>query len=348
MAKLLTHHDRFHVHAALGLTALLHFLYRFGYHFLSLGRESFDPSEFSALALAVHVMLHATSFQFFLPSHRLWTKPMIWREFRVHNAIFAYRNLLCAALGIWLPVFWWRQPTLLSMMLKVGVVFATCAAADMATQAVGSVEKRTTNAMPYPSRTQKALEEMAKLFYAKSQFAATALAAFGPPVLSFCSILAIELASLLMTLVRKGIIESRTYHIVYAASLFIMFPSMFTTIHSEDSEARYAVFMAMLATAVACVCRLQLRLGKYVTWLASIASAPLLAAGVSLVLPIQLAAWIGAFWSASDTVLTYARSRGDDKAVVSHAKMTTEGGTKTTESDTVTTESDTVTAKSDS
>ena len=78
---------------------------------------------------------------------------------------------------------------------------------------------------------------MAKTFYAKSQFAATSIAApclhgfccigiccrchnleggigvmcakaFGTPSLSFCSVLAIELASLLMTLVRKGLIEA--------------------------------------------------------------------------------------------------------------------------------------------
>ena len=31
-------------------------------------------------------------FQFSLPERRMTQKPMIWREFRVHNAIFAYRT----------------------------------------------------------------------------------------------------------------------------------------------------------------------------------------------------------------------------------------------------------------
>lgn len=68
------------------------------------GVDAFEgqPAAISSICLAIHVSLHASSFRFHLPAKRNPLKPMIWPEFRMHNAIFATRNLLGAALGIWL------------------------------------------------------------------------------------------------------------------------------------------------------------------------------------------------------------------------------------------------------
>ncbi|CAJ1384030.1 unnamed protein product [Effrenium voratum] len=308
MAKLLSHHDRYHSHAILGLLALLHFAYRF-YIVLIEWRESFVPNFWSAASLSVHVFLHVLSFQFDLPRNRIWTKPMIWREFRVHNAIFAYRHLVGSALGIWAADWWWQRPTVLSVVVKVSLVLAACKAADVATEMIGSTEARTTNSMPYPKKTSETIEQVAKKFYAKSQFAATALAAFGTPSLSFCSILAIELASLLMTLVRKGIIEARTYHIVYAFSLFIMFPCLVATIHSGDELAEMAAFRGLTACALAVDLRLTYGFSKYITWAISIVGGYFL---VDMLCPVMgvtvfkwFFAWPGMMWSAADTLRSF-------------------------------------------
>eukprot|EP00439_Symbiodinium_sp_Y106_P049953 s1234_g6.t1 len=149
---------------------------------LILQQESFQQNSFSAACLLVHVLLHALSFQFELPRNRIWTKPMIWREFRVHNALFAMRHLIGTALGIWAPDWWLRQPGVAAVAAKVCltasqihsgifpvVQLTSCVAAH-------DEDDRTTNAMPYPKKTPETLEKVAKRFYAKSQFAATALA----------------------------------------------------------------------------------------------------------------------------------------------------------------------------
>lgn len=312
MANLFSHHDKLHVHAILGLTSLLHFLYRF-FLLFAYRYDSFTRGYASAALLGVHFFLHATSFQFDLPRKRLWTKPMIWREFRIHNAIFAYRHLVGALLGIWFPEWWWRNPTIDSMMVKVMLVLGACWAAERATLRVGSEEKRTTNAMPYPSRTSENMEQTAKWFYAKSQFAATALAAFGTPALTFGSVLAIEIASFLMTLVRKGIIDSHQYHIVYAASLFIMFPAVAVTLHSPDEGATLATFRALCATFISCELRMNYNQSKYLTWFAALVGGALAAAAISSVMDVKLPAWMGMTWSAGDTVIIFLKARRNER-----------------------------------
>lgn len=314
MAKLLSHHDKFHAHAILGLIALLHFAYRFGYLFVT-QQESFTPGIWTAASLLVHFFLHLLSFQFELPRNRIWTKPMIWREFRVHNAIFAYRHLIGAAFGTWAPKWWYWSPDVWSIAAKVALVCAACYAADLATQKIGSLDKRTTNAMPYPKRTDQSVMSLAKLFYAKSQFAATALAAFGPPFLSFLSIFAIEIASFLMTLVRKGIIEDRTYHVVYAGSLFIMFPCMVATLHSGNDFAVQATFRAMCATFMSCELRINYRVDKYITWIVSIVAGMVVAEMIAMYVDIRYVAWPGMIWSASDTLYCLIKARNAEAAL---------------------------------
>ncbi|CAE7718305.1 unnamed protein product [Symbiodinium pilosum] len=228
---------------------------------------------------------------------------MIWREFRVHNAIFALRHLVGSALGIWAPQWWLQNPGVTSLTAKVGLVLAACYAADVTTEKIGSKDDRTTNAMPYPKTTPQTVEQVAKRFYAKSQFAASAIAAFGTPSSSFCSVLAIEIASFLMTLVRKGIIEARTYHIIYAAALFIMFPVLVATLHSGDADAERATLRCLCACAFAVDLRLKYGLSKYTTWLVAIPGGFIAVEILSNFVNMKLlCAWPGMIWSAFDTI----------------------------------------------
>lgn len=313
MAKLFSYHDYFHVHAILGLSALLHFASRFLLLFIYQW-DSFTPGVVSAACLSIHFFLHVSSFQFELPRNRLWTKPMIWREFRVHNAIFAYRHLVGTILGTWCAEWWWRSPPCASALFaKVALVLAACKAADVATQYLGSDEKRTTNAMPYPQKTADNVEQVAKWFYAKSQFAATAIAAFGTPSLSFLSVLAIEIASFLMTLVRKGIIEAHHYHIVYAASLFIMFPALIATLHGDDYAATVAAFRGLCACFIACELRMTHRLSKYLTWVLAIIGGWMAAAACDSIADVRWFAWPGMIWSAADTLIIFLKARKSER-----------------------------------
>lgn len=308
MAKLLSHHDRFHVHALLGLSALIHFFLRFFWLFV-FGEETFLPNAASAVGLTIHFLLHATSFQFHLPRNRQWSQPMIWKEFRVHNAIFAYRNLIGAALGCFAPVWWLHSPwSVTSWLAKTLLVFVTMRAADWGTDTFGSTEKRTTNAMPYPPSVSPDVQQFIKRFYAKAQFVATALAVCGTPVLAFGSVLAIEIASFLMTLVRKGFLSAAGYHILYSLSLFIMFPAMFVALHRGDEGVVLSTWRSFAVATISTTLRLgrlERPWGKYAAWGAAIA--PGIVAGELIahyVNPLPLC-WMGALWSMFDTAQEY-------------------------------------------
>lgn len=294
------------------MLALAHFLARFLLFFLYM-EDSFTPTFLSVLTLAIHVLLHATSFQFDLPNRRLESKPMIWNEFRAHNMIFAYRHICATLLGIWLPDFWWKHPGILSIALKVGLLCAVCKIADVATEKLGNEEKRTTNAMPYPTKTAENVEQMAKWFYAKSQFAATSLAAFGPPFLAFGPILAIEAASFLMTLVRKGIIDSVHYHSIYTFTLFIMGPAMLVAMHFPDPLVKEAVFRAMCACYISVELRMNYGFNKYLAWILAVLGAAMLQPLVSMVLSLELAAWIGTVITLGDTFYTMWKARENER-----------------------------------
>lgn len=312
MAKLLSHHDRYHVHAILGLSALVHFLFRF-IHFFVTGRDSFSPGIISAITLGIHVMLHVTSFQFILPRNRLWTKPMIWDEFRVHNAIFAARNLCGAAIGIWAPEWWWRSPLSVSSLgAKIALVLVAAKVADVVTETLGSRDKRTTNAMPYPPETDPRVEHTAKWFYAKSQFVATGLSAFGLPFLSFGSVLAIEIASFLMTLVRKGIIEARHYHCLYGFALFIMLPAMLVALHSSDEADAMSTFRVMCITAASVRFRLKWKWNKYVAWAGALMMGTAVGEGMAYFTNFRYWIWPGVFWGIGDIFIMLFKEPDDE------------------------------------
>eukprot|EP00439_Symbiodinium_sp_Y106_P062902 s1234_g9.t1 len=70
-----------------------------------------------------------------------------------------------------------------------------------------------------------------------------------------------------MTLVRKGIIEARTYHVLYAASLFIMFPVLVATLHSGDAVAEAATLRCLFIGALGIDIRIKYGFSKYTAML---------------------------------------------------------------------------------
>merc|ERR1712150_397489 len=206
--------------------------------------------------------------------------PMLWDEFRIHNAIFAARNLSGALLCAFAPVWWHRwQINTGVFIVKVAFILCTCAAADWATAKCGSKIHRTTNAMPYPPNTREAVETGAKLFYARAQFGAAVGSIFAPPSISFVCVLAIEGASLLMTLVRKGLIESRHYHALYTLTLVLPYTVLARIVLSDlDAHAMWAL-AAISAWLIACCLRFHTRMSKYCVWPIALCGGSLFAHG---------------------------------------------------------------------
>jgi hypothetical protein len=227
MAHLISSHDPYHIHKCLGLLVLLHILYRL---WLGVVTGQFfpatEPRWFSAASIGVHGVLSLSSLLLPLPARRNFKSPMIWPEFRMHSITFALRHVVLAVPTV--LHLWPTQHTaswnalLLECALKTAAVVATVTAAAFITRHYGDKEKRTTNAMPYPASVTAEDQLNIKKHYTFMQFLATANAVVpGTPWQNFSPVIAIQVAPLMMTLVRKGIASARAYHVTYTLSLVI-------------------------------------------------------------------------------------------------------------------------------
>lgn len=221
MANLITSHDPFHVHKLLGTMSCLHFLYRL-YLLVTCG-DAFPPLEprwISNGGILLHGCLSWSSLFFKLPINRNYTSPMIWPEFRLHSILFASRHVVCTILTR--NELWPIDPLHLTLWNAV-IVIGTISIASNITDRFGDREKRTTNALPYPSWVTEEQRRRIQMSYAKAQFAATHVCILPDTTITFFCLLGIQSAPFLMTLVRKGKIDSHTYHQFYAFALWLGF-----------------------------------------------------------------------------------------------------------------------------
>ena len=151
---------------------------------------------------------------------------MIWQEYRVHNIAFGLRSVLCSFLA-WLSVYHhhttpWRRVAVVGSCLAA---LSASVVADVATQQLRSNPAESTTAtMPYWDGCSWETQKRFKLFYAYSQFMGTAgCIAVCNPGWPLAILLAIQKASFLMTLVRKGFLSTRGSHMAYTVSLIMPF-----------------------------------------------------------------------------------------------------------------------------
>ena len=142
----------------------------------------------------------------------------------MHNIIFALRSFVCAALASMSL----HASTVTRQRAAVGAstaVLASLIAADVATIKLREdASETTTETMPYWAGASPSTIRRFKGFYAYCQWMATlGCLANGNPLWPLCIALPIQLASLLMTLVRKGLLTARGYHLLYTASLCVPF-----------------------------------------------------------------------------------------------------------------------------
>lgn len=229
--KLFTKEDPVGVHKSLGVFVLIHFLFRFGQMYFG------DPScglgsrlgkgaiIWPALCLVPHALLSLSSLIFHtVPKERVVGMPMIWSEYRVHNIAFGVRSVITAGLA-WMSYYMqhapiWRKAAVWGSGVTVLLALFT---ADMGTKflRVNNMES-TTATMPYWEGCSVQTQKQFKSFYAYCQFLATiACLAVGNPAWPLSVLVAIQLASLLMTLVRKGLLSTRGYHIGYTTTLLM-------------------------------------------------------------------------------------------------------------------------------
>ena len=226
--RLVTREDGvyFHVHKILGALVLGHFVFR-GFEWIRDGKLGFDESLDTFGWIAVHMLLHVSSFQFSIPQKRIKTYNIIWPEFRFHSLIFAYRSLLT------MIVMLLSGKGILSLMSQViargCIVLITIFLADIVTnhfQIRGLVEstETTMRTNPYPPWFPSGLIKYHNTFYSASQVLATMQCLTSRDIaFPFVLLVAIQTAPFCMTLVKKGVIDQTGWHVYYTLALSVSY-----------------------------------------------------------------------------------------------------------------------------
>jgi len=269
-AKLFTKEDPLMIHKSLGIFCLLHFGYRyfqmyFGDRSAGLGtRQGLGPSWISFACLLPHALLSVSSLIFHVPRDRVVGKPMIWSEFRAHNIVFGLRSVFCAAFCA-LMIRGFFSPRVTAALCSA-VCLAALVLADVITDKLRPNHLESTTAtMPYWEGCSIQTQKRFKGFYAWCQFLAT-FACIGAknPADPLAVLLPIQLASLLMTLVRKGLLSTKGYHYIYTASLIMPY---FLSVRAAVASNGPGLSMVIMYAVTGVLYKLR-RYGvnKYVLW----------------------------------------------------------------------------------
>ena len=267
ISKLITHEDKFHIHKTMGVISLLNYFYLLFDCFYSgattdMTLRSVDGG-FIGLTW-VHSILSLSALQFLIPRTRTGILPMIWQEFRAHSIVFAVRSFIIINVLYFLfhysddgdDIARTQSPT--AIAVRLAIVLLAMKLADVSTEYLRENKKETTTAtMPYWSDCPAAFQSAIKYFYTHSQFMATVVCLFATIPYVLAVAFPIQIASFLMTLVRKNIISAFWYHMFYGGSLLIVY-----LINAAD-PALYPVII--LGIALICI-RVHLKLNKYALW----------------------------------------------------------------------------------
>jgi len=273
--RLVTHEDGryLHAHKLLGVSVLGHFAYRLWYwwtHGPDVGLGLDDGSWATLALLMMHLSLHASSFQFALPARRNLAYNVIWPEMRWHSAFFAGRSIV-VLLAMWLQrngvigeeaAYACRGLSVLLTMVLADVVthfFKKPGAGGRGANATSS----TIRDNPYPAWVPRWCRHVVALTYSTAQVFGTLMVLFRTEGAVFWTLLPIQTAPLLITLVKKGIIAPAGWHLWYSLAILVNY--FFHPVY--DGDARLMMVGNLVhAAAVIAVLRFGLRVNKYLLW----------------------------------------------------------------------------------
>jgi len=272
--KLFTHEDYRNVHKVLGLVSLLHILPRciIGIIYRKDYFELWFGPVIRTLLVCVQILLSLTSLQFQVPKGSNVLKPMIHSMFRAHSICFALRTAVCTLFMIW--------PTKYSTVLRVFFCILAMVCADEITSrlTIENDSYLTTRAMPYWPGISPSRLKLHKFFYTTAQFAAT-IVCMGTTseLLVLSTIIPIQGAAFLMTLVRKSIIVPHTYHLIY--TLMLALPYMLA-----DSLPK--LLFLLVTIGITYVLRVKYYMDKYMLWVCT--SSIIIACRVPIFNPVYM------------------------------------------------------------
>ena len=259
--RLATHEDArfFHAHKIIGVSVLGHFAYRM-WRWAQFGADAglgLDDGSWTTLCfIFLHAALHVSSFQFVLPSRRNLVYNTIWPEMRWHSAFFAMRSIVILGL-MWLQ----RNGvigTATTYLMRSSVVIMTMIAADVTTRAY-KANSSTIRDNPYPDWAPVWARRVLTTMYSVSQISATMIVLFRSEAPVFLSLLPIQTAPFLMTLVKKGLIAPSGWHLWYFIALLVNYCY-------NDPSFPITPRLRLIAASVVAL-RFGINTNKYVIWL---------------------------------------------------------------------------------
>lgn len=203
--KLITREDGMYIHKILGIVCMTHYIYRY---YLLLATGSMQLKTHIAYRMVwVHGLLSCSSMIFPIPQQRIRGGPMIYPEYRLHSILFALRSVVCYYLT------YHDFPKIYNIL----VCFATMCLADIVSRIYPS-GTTTMCQMPFDDRIAVVDREHIISMQCFHQIGAT-LYMVGNEDACFSPMFSIQLAAFLMTLVRKSIITTTGWHLLYNFSL---------------------------------------------------------------------------------------------------------------------------------
>lgn len=214
-----------------------------------MGFRAGDPGTLCGIIL--HALLANSAFIFHTPVKRVQAKPMMWREFQLHSVTFSMRSLV-TMLFLWGGTDWGIYH------YRGVVVLASHLIADEITRRFK--QGTTMRDMPFPPSLSAETAARINLFYSLSQiFAICGVLIMGLDE-AFFVLFPIQIAAFLLTLVRKDIVSSSTWHLVYGGSLLVPYVYLLVALPVQRSAELIAVgcLVALL--------RFRWRVNKYFLW----------------------------------------------------------------------------------
>ena len=249
MSYLITKHDYKHLHAISGLVAILNFIYNI------LNLIIYNSNKLTIYLVFNNLLLALLSLQFKLPEKRNLDKPMIWKEFRLHSILFTFRHTSITILSLLNLDYY---------IIKHFIIILTLYLADLITKTYGNKEIRTTNYMPYSDNLDNDSIMKIKESYTKKQFGATIFCILNSSDCNYLPLYGIQSAPFMMTLVRKGKVNTNMYHIVYSLTLQLPFYLYFIFVRKLEfgiNDLIFAIYYKIVYDL-----RIKLNLNKYILW----------------------------------------------------------------------------------
>lgn len=242
--------DSIHIHKFLGISCLIHYIYRF-YEWKNM---SFTNDINTLALILLHTLLSISSLIFHIPYIRNPVSPMIYPEFRAHSIIFALRSLVTMFIH-WYGIY--------SKVPRIVTVIGTIAAADVATKFY-TPQGSTMRSMPFPKWIPESLRKVWNLFYSICQIFATLECLMRYSMSNaFMVLFPIQLAAFLMTCVRKGIITNQGWHIYYTLSLLT---TMTYSLTCEKSFTPKDLIFYNSSVVSFIILRFYFSISKYILW----------------------------------------------------------------------------------